>query len=660
MKRGKRKLKISGWKVIVVIIILLTVGISLIFAFASNNQNAEVVLGQSNFGTNTVNYGGVSASSLHGPIKVFSDGIRLYIADMYNHRVLIHNSIPTSNNEPADVVLGQPNFTSNTINNGGISAKSLYHPYSVFSDGTRLYIADIYNHRVLIHNSIPTSNNEPADVVLGQPNFTSNTANNGGISANSLNYPIDVFSDGTRLYITDQHNHRVLIYDHIPTNNNEPANVVLGQVDFYNNGINSGRGENSPVANSLYFPIGVYNDGTRLYIVDRCNHRVLIYNNILPNDNEEADVVLGQPDFEHNGINSGAGESNPVASSLYFPWYIYSDGIRLYIGDRYNHRVLIHNSIPTSNNEPADMVFGQPDFISNTANNGGVSASSLNYPIDVFSDGVKLFISDHCNHRVLIYNPDFIPLVNRIVADEDSTVIAADGKTKVEFLANALGQDGDLIINLDAEDNPQVADINEIKMANEKDDADENFNRIPGSITEFVIYNTEGELIEDNFGAPVIITLPYEDVNQDGWVGNMNPRLHENTLAIYELVDSQWSKLSGSTVDTVENTVSAEVSHFSVYALLGEPTSDDLKRVFAYPVPFKTNDHFNITFTNLTAYAKIKIYTISGEKVCELEETDGDGNYQWDGAKDLSSGVYIYTISNNQGDKKKGRLMIIR
>lgn len=91
-----------------------------------------------------------------------------------------------------------------------------------------------------------------------------------------------------------------------------------------------------------------------------------------------------------------------------------------------------------------------------------------------------------------------------------------------------------------------------------------------------------------------------------------------------------------------------------------DSVKNNLDQVFAYPVPFKPGKHSRITFTNLTPYAKIKIYTISGEKVCELEETDGDGRYQWDKSKDISSGVYIYVITNNQGEKRKGRIMIIR
>jgi hypothetical protein len=55
----------------------------------------------------------------------------------------------------------------------------------VYTDGNKLFVADILNQRVLIFNSIPTSNGASADVVVGQPNFTSNSS---GTTANTLNF----------------------------------------------------------------------------------------------------------------------------------------------------------------------------------------------------------------------------------------------------------------------------------------------------------------------------------------------------------------------------------------------------------------------------------------------------------------------------------------
>ena len=132
----------------------------------------------------------VDGLGFNAPRSIYKDiNGKLYVADMANNRVLIWNTVPTNSNTPASVVLGQPDMSSTTANNGGISGSSLNLPRSVYSDGTKLYVADQGNNRVLIWNTIPTVNNMTADVVLGQLGFTTGTANYGGISASSLYVP---------------------------------------------------------------------------------------------------------------------------------------------------------------------------------------------------------------------------------------------------------------------------------------------------------------------------------------------------------------------------------------------------------------------------------------------------------------------------------------
>ena len=64
-------------------------------------------------------------------------------------------------------------------NNEGRNCKvnTLSEPSDVFSDGKRLYICDTGNNRVLIYNKIPDRNNASADIVIGQPDFRSNSPN---------------------------------------------------------------------------------------------------------------------------------------------------------------------------------------------------------------------------------------------------------------------------------------------------------------------------------------------------------------------------------------------------------------------------------------------------------------------------------------------------
>ena len=130
---------------------------------------AGLVLGQPNFTTTTNPY--TTQSGFRNPTMVASDGNILVVSDTDNNRVLIWNSIPNVPDQPADIVLGQTNFTTvqeppaaRTAGDARCASRCV--------EGTQLYVADTQNHRVLIWNSLPTSNNQPADLVLGEPNFS--------------------------------------------------------------------------------------------------------------------------------------------------------------------------------------------------------------------------------------------------------------------------------------------------------------------------------------------------------------------------------------------------------------------------------------------------------------------------------------------------------
>lgn len=91
----------------------------------------------------------------------------------------------------------------------------------------------------------------------------------------------------------------------------------------------------------------------------------------------------------------------------------------------------------------------------------------------------------------------------------------------------------------------------------------------------------------------------------------------------------------------------------------------DLTKASVFPNPFKPfQGHHQVTFDGLTAQATIEVYTITGEKVCTIEELDGDGQVVWNvtnarGNK-LASGVYIYRITDGQGREKVSKLAVIR
>jgi fibronectin type 3 domain-containing protein len=95
------------------------------------------------------------------------------------------------------------------------------------------------------------------------------------------------------------------------------------------------------------------------------------------------------------------------------------------------------------------------------------------------------------------------------------------------------------------------------------------------------------------------------------------------------------------------------------------PYAGDLAGASVYPNPFKSYaGHTRMTFDGLTDQAKIEVFTLTGEKVCTMEEKDGDGELAWDvtnsKGRKLASGIYIYRITNDQGHEKISRLAVIR
>ena len=365
------------------------------------------------------------------------DGSKLFLADPNNHRVIIFDAVPTSSFQTADLVLGQKDFSVNVQNFQGPSSSSLSSPRAVHSDGTSLYVCDTLNHRVLIWDTIPTTNNQPADHVLGQMNFTANLANRGGsIAANTLNTPEGVYSGASRLFVSDTFNNRTLVWDlPIDFSSGEGPNAdhVLGQADLVS-GLRNRDGMTSSVNdNTLYNPRGLFSDGSVLYCADSRNNRVLQWDHPIsfPMEGPAAQRVIGQSLMTNNGANMG-GRSKATMNR---PYGVFADSAGVmghtYVADRINHRALIWETSAPATGAAADTVLGQPDGVSTGANNPSLADTSLSNPTDVASTGSVMLVYDQANNRVKIHDP--IPTAP---ADNDPATIVYGQRTFSESLAN--------------------------------------------------------------------------------------------------------------------------------------------------------------------------------------------------------------------------------
>jgi sugar lactone lactonase YvrE len=405
----------------------------------ANHQQADVVLGQPDFSTATPSYGGISARNFQGSNSVASDGTKLIVGDRFNHRVLIWNTIPTTNYQPADVVIGQPDFTTGTSNTGGISASSMDEPCA-WVGGTKLFVADRLNIRVLVWNTIPTTNGVPADLVLGQPNFTSAVVNNGGLSASSMADPLCGWSDGTRVFLPDHANHRVLVWNALPSATNAAADLVLGQSSMMTNSPNLGG---TVGLGGLNGPVSVYANANLVAVADYLNNRVALWTSPITTNGQPANIILGQSSATGGTANAGG----LSASSMNGPNAIASDGTRLAIADRFNMRVLLYPTVPAMTGAPASLVLGQPDMVSNRLNNGGpVSASSLSAPDGISMLGTRFGVAD-TGSRVLLWNApptSRLDLPNVVIGQPNFTSSGQfGGTTTASSLCGATGMHSD-------------------------------------------------------------------------------------------------------------------------------------------------------------------------------------------------------------------------
>lgn len=351
-----------------------------------------------------------SAATLFGPrgATLYADGA-LAVADTGHHRVLLWNTTPTRDGAAADVVLGQPAFDREGRNAlGDVAADTLNVPTGVAPwpspSGDGLVVADTWNNRVLVWHRRPTRSGTPADLVLGQADFTGGVPNRGGPArADTLHWPAAALVIGGALVVCDTGNRRVLLWHTLPQRNGQPADVVLGQHDMDGRSDNGGA-EAGP--SGMRWPHDACLLGGDLAITDAGDNRVLVFDGVPQRDGAEATRVLGQRDAY--GVDHNQGRYWPTAATLNMPYAIDADDDgRLLCADTANSRLVGFDADATTG-AAATALTGQPHFAAKGDNRWGLPVrDSLCWPY-----GVKLgagshrriaCIADTGNHRVCLW-----------------------------------------------------------------------------------------------------------------------------------------------------------------------------------------------------------------------------------------------------------------
>jgi uncharacterized protein (TIGR03437 family) len=387
----------------------------------------------------------------------------LYVADLQNNRVLgwkdataLQDSKSGQWGVKADVVIGQLDFTS-TIAYGQAGVRSLtafssglYSPSAVAVDAKgNLWVLDSGNNRILRFPA-PMKNigkTQRADLILGQKNMTSNSANQGGSAPNeyTLNCVVSgigpmqgslLFDAAGNLFVADPVNNRILIFDHAnvgqdgdPGNPvaNIPAREAIGQADFVTAAGNPGKTTGSTAYTNftdktkLRYPAALAMDGPGNLFVADANARVLVYPNAAQVRGGVASRILGVVPAQQTGQtalpNTNQYAFGAVVISSAFvggPSGLFVIADNVYVVDSYNHRILQFPPVATWAAESstalspaAAAVFGQAGFnasFSNGVATGIPSATSFYVPGGAAYVNHELYIADTGNNRVLVFD----------------------------------------------------------------------------------------------------------------------------------------------------------------------------------------------------------------------------------------------------------------
>ncbi|MFI5348202.1 MAG: NHL repeat-containing protein [Elusimicrobiota bacterium] len=658
----------------------------------SSGMNATLVLGQSNLTTRTANVGGaVAANTLNQPAGLALDAAgALWVADTNNHRALrFLPAFATGMN--ASRVLGQPDYVHNT--DDLVNARGLHNPWFVVVDSThnRAFVADAGNNRVLWWNDAATlTTGKPADGVIGQQDFNSNSSP--AITAKSLSYPLGMAVDAAgALWVADDIDSRVLRFSP-PFTTGMSADLALGQAGFGAGGVAS-----PPTAASLNVPYDVAIDSTgAVFVADYGNGRVLRYRAPFATG-MSADLVLGQPGFGatvtsplsaslmsgpaglaigHDGAvwaaDAGAnrvlrfpvalatGEAadlvlgqpdfvsngspgTPNARGLAFPQGIAVDAAGdVWVGDTFNNRAVMYG-VPLSSGMAAALVIGQPDFFSNDAAFG---PSGLNEPSGFFVDsGNELWIADNANSRVLKFTG---PNVLDPIGTSSSQTVKLEGA-----------------VNTFSLDVPAGAFVQNVSMAM-------SFPAAVPAPQSGIRCSSIAVVITNDMGLqplkPLTLTMTYRDIDVSGLDAT------KLGVAYYNPASGLWVTVPSS-VDPVAHTVTGHLPHLTLFAVVQVAAAADLSTAYAYPNPYKPGSGGvfddsafgpGIVFAGLTGRVRIRVATIAGEEVADFTAEDGSGRAVWNArngrGETVASGVYLYVISdlNDTSRRRTGRFAIIR
>jgi len=231
----------------------------------------------------------------------------------------------------------QYNYYITAIGSTGTGNDQFNTPKGIDIDGTNLYIADIYNDRIIKR-------------LVSDLSYVSKIGSSGTWNDYFQN-PGGVYSDGTHIYVTDTDNYRIV-------------KRLASDLSYVSEVGSSGSGNDQ-----FNKPRGITGDGTNLYIIDSNNHRI---------------VKRLAADLTYISKVGSSGSGNDQFS---YPREIDYDGTNLYIADSNNDRIV-------------KRLASNLSYVSKIGS-VGTGDDQFDYPRGICHEGLYVYVADTENDRIV-------------------------------------------------------------------------------------------------------------------------------------------------------------------------------------------------------------------------------------------------------------------
>jgi sugar lactone lactonase YvrE len=295
-----------------------------------------------------------TGAGLYWPKGITTDGTNLYVADTYNHKIL---KIVIATGE-STTLAGSGTYG---YADGIGTAATFSDPYGITTDSVNLYVAD-------------TSNNKIRKIVIATGEVTTLAGSGALVNADGIGttaqfyLPGGITTDGANLYVTDSGDGRI-----------RKVVIGTGEVTTLAGSGAAGMADGTGTAASFTSPRGITTDGANLYVTDTYNHKI-----------RKIEIITGAVTTLAGSGAAGAADGTGTAASFNFPFDITTDGINLYVADGYNGLI---RKIVIATGEVTSLIGSDKGSVN------GVGQAVVFTSPGITTDGTSLYVADRVNNN---------------------------------------------------------------------------------------------------------------------------------------------------------------------------------------------------------------------------------------------------------------------